>query len=331
MRVVAQTSSPDRKNLCFAKKSASFIALLFSLVMFTIPWEQLAGREFEDKEVYVENFIYLQSFGNEKEHANLKDFFFNEALWDVVVLNASSFFEVPVVTVLNAITFLCLFSFSRYLIKRHGAISVLFLVNPLVVDFAFSQLRLALAISLVMLAMSLRRRAWMLAVIVIACFIHTATLLFIAMWIVSSKIISRLDRWRAPVVLWALSVIGIGIMVSLIIGPFREGLLSYFGDRRVEYDLKAASFLYVSYWLFALLLVPLQKKNYFRDGANLLAVACMSTLVGATILGVTGIRFVSAVFPLVVSSLLTMAQPLNSLLALGLLSYSGLQWFYWFQ
>lgn len=304
---------------------------LFSLLMIAIPWEELAGRNFEDKDVYLERFLYLPSVIEEKNISNVLDFFINEALWDFIVRSSSELFHVPVTVVLSIVTFLCLLSFATFLINKHGLLSVLLLLNPLVIDFAFSQLRLALAISLLMLVFSVRRKIWLCLIIVVASFIHTAILLFVAMYIISLQIACWFNKKDIRSGYLGLALIGLGTVTALMIGPFREYVLSSLGDRRAEYELGGASLLYASFWIALLLAILLQKKSFYQQDSNLLAVACISTMVSATILDTFAVRFVAAAFPMIAASMMSLGRPIKQVMLLGFLPYVAAQWYYWFQ
>ena len=310
---------------------ALFPSLGFALLMISIPWEKLRGRVFEDKEVYLEKFLYLESVLEDRGISNFREFFFNEALWDLIVRGGVAIFGIPVSVLLGYITFLCLFVFARFLICRHGWLSVIFLLNPMVVDFAFSQLRMAFAVSIVLFAFTLRRRAWLVLAVALACFIHTAILLLVVMYVITVKTSDWLRRKRFPAIFMGLLPVATGICVALLIGPFREGLLSSFEDRRAEYELAGASLLYASFWIGLLAVLPLQKQKFLENGVHLLAIASISTFVSATFLGVFGARFISATYPLIISSMLSLGWRTRQIVVLVFFFYTAIQWYYWFQ
>ncbi|MFS0756796.1 hypothetical protein ABC383_19125 [Noviherbaspirillum sp. 1P10PC] len=309
---------------------AVFASLLFALFMLWIPWEELVGKEFEDKQVYINNFLYLKSIVEDKDLSGLRDFFFNEVLWDVLVRAAMDKLGIPIGVILNAVTFLCLFCFARFLAVRHGVLSILLLVNPLVVDFAFSQLRMAFAVSLVLLALSLRSRVALCATLVMACFIHTAMVLFIVMYLVAVQVSLWVRKRNFPVYTLAYIAMAGGALIALLIGPLRGSLLSSVGDRRAEYELGAATLSYASFWIGLLATVPLQKARFYASRFNLLSVACLATFTFATLMGVFAARFISALFPMLMSLMLTLGRPVREVMLLMYLVYLGLQWHYWF-
>lgn len=308
-----------------------FFSALFAAVLFYLPWEQLAGRPFEDREVYLDTFLYQLPIIEDKSIASFYEFFFNEALWDIAVRSAVADLGIPLPVLFGAITFLCLFLFGHFLVRRHGAAAALLLINPMVIDFAFSQLRMALGVSIVLLALTIRRRTLLYATIALACFIHTAILLFIVMYLVAIQLGRRLRKWQVSPFVVALFAIGGGVLTALLAGPLRETLLSSVGDRRAEYTLAAVSLSYASFWIGLMLLAPMQNKRFFSDDANLFSVACIATFVFTTLLGVYGARFIAATYPVLMSSMLSFGRPAREIAILAFFLYAGLQWHYWLQ
>ena len=306
-------------------------SVFFAVLLLFVPWEQLAGRPFEDREVYFDTFLYQPPIIEDRSIASFHEFFFNEALWDLAIRSAMSDLGIGLPLLFGGITFACLFCFSHFLVSRHGAAAALLLVNPMVIDFAFSQLRMAASVSLVLLALTARRRLVLGAIIALACFIHTAMLLFILMYLVAVQMGRRLRTWRASPWLVAIVAIGGGMLIALLAGPLRETLLSSVGDRRAEYTLAAVSLSYASLWMGLMLLAPLQNRSFFSNDTTLFSVACIATFVFTTLLGVYGARFVAATYPVLMSAVLDFRSPTREMAVLAFLFYTALQWHYWFQ
>jgi hypothetical protein len=163
-------------------------SILFAVLMLSMPWEAWLGKEFEDKLVYINNFLYLKPAIEDKGLETLREYFFNEVLWDVMVRGAKDSLGISLEAIFGGITFLCLFCFARFVAVRHGVLSIVLLINPLVIDFAFSQLRMAFAVSLIMLGITMRHRAALYLMLVLSCCIHTAMMLFILMYLVSVQV-----------------------------------------------------------------------------------------------------------------------------------------------
>lgn len=305
-------------------------SILFAVLMLSMPWEAWLGKDFEDKQVYINNFLYLKPAIEDKGLETLREYFFNEVLWDVMVRGAKDNLGIPLEVIFGGITFLCLFCFARFVAIRHGVLAIVLLINPLVIDFAFSQLRMAFAVSLILLGITMRHRAALYLMLVLSCCIHTAMMLFILMYLVSVQVSLWFSKRNFPVSMLAFIAMAGGLIVALMIGPLRGVLLSSVGDRRVEYELAGATLSYASFWIVFLAVTPLQRQGFYADRFNLLSVACLATFTFATLMGVFAARFVSATFPMLVSALLSLGRPVKDVVLLMYLLYLALQWHYWF-
>ncbi|KRB81843.1 hypothetical protein ASE07_24160 [Noviherbaspirillum sp. Root189] len=299
--------------------------------MVSIPWEEVAGRQFEDKEVYLERFLELESVIDEKEITSHVDFFLNEALWDVLVRQATHTFDMSVLAVLAVVSFLCLFSFARFLVKRHGMVSLLFLFNPLVIDFAFSQLRLALAMAITMPLFEAKNKKWAIIPVIVACYIHTATILFAGMYLAGWFIARHMAQKRmSPAVIGGV-LIGIGFTVALCIGPLRDAILSAIGDRRAEYEMRPATLLYASFWVLLMIVIPLQKLSFYDIDAHILAVAALATFAASTAFGINGVRFIAATYPFIASAIFCLNRTVRPAMIFAFIGYMAVQWYFWLQ
>lgn len=306
-----------------------FLCAVFSIILMLVPWEQIVGRKFEDREVYLHNFMYLQSHIDELEMQGIVSFFVNESLWDFLVRFVVDYVGVDVKTIFYVITFFTLLSFSHYIVKRHGVFSLALLINPLVIDFAFSQLRMAFAASILLLAFNFKKTAFVILMVIFSCFIHTAVILFVFLYLVSYFIKNKIsDRAFSRVIMFGL-LIATGLVMALVVGPLRGGVLSYLGDRRAVYEVASSSILYASFWFLFLGFTCLQKNYFFEVRNNLFAILCVSSFLSMTVLAVPGLRFISAAFPFIVSSILQFDRSVR-LIAIQIFSaYVVLQWSLW--
>lgn len=316
------------RGLYSSKYALLFLGSIFSLLVIWVPWSELAGRGFEDRLVYLEKFSIFDSIPYVGESDGLWSFVVNESLWDILIRSLSSF--LPLNFVFGFITFLSLISFSYYLLSRHELYSLLFLVNPLVIDFAFSQLRMALAMSILLIALNLRSKYLIFGVIAIAFMLHTATILIVLMYLFSLALHFRIVERRFSVKKVAALLLLFAFLVILVIGPFRGLILDAVGDRRAIYNVGASSIPYISIWLLFLIVVIFQRKKFFLSADNLMAVIGVSIFVIATFSGVPGLRFVSSIFPLVVSAILYFDKSFRPIFLIIFNMYVIVQWYFWF-
>jgi len=309
---------------------AAFAAIIvFCLVMLYLPWEAWSGG-FGDRDVYIKRFGDFRPEPPRTFIGGALSFVTNEVLWDKGVRWCTSKLHLSAEFVFGAISFLCLFVFSKYLVSRHGIASLLFLVNPLVVVFAFSQLRMALAVSLLLLALFWRGH-WLLAALLIsiACCIHTAAILFLFMFFAAKLLLDMLSAVKMNGLLLWLGLVAIGIAVVLVIGPFRAGILSKVGDRRAEYVMATQGIKFSLFWFALLFTTAAQTKKYLQAEKNAVAVVFLSVFTFAAFLNVSNGRFLAAAYPMIISSMFALGTRSKApiLIAYGL--YTAVHWCYW--
>jgi hypothetical protein len=332
---LARANAPSARNL---QKRGEFsigwvttaVILAFCALMTLVPWERLMGGSFADRGVYLSTFSSFHPRSIAPYTGGAIAFVTNEVLWDAGVRWAAGNLNLPVEALFGAISFLCLFVFSRYLVSKHGLFSLVFLVNPLVVDFAFSQLRMALAVSLLLLAMYERaRRPVSGALIVLACMIHTASFLFLFVFFAVQEAGRRLSVRKATGLTRWLALVGIGLAVVLVIGPFRTVLLSMVKDRRAAYENVSQGLLYASFWVLLDLTTAVEGGRFFENEGNALAVVFLSVFVGATAFHIYNSRFLAAAFPLIISAMLSLSPQKRTLVLPLFIAYVCAQWYYW--
>ena len=303
--------------------------IVFCVLMLYVPWQELWNGRFIDRSVYLNKFTGYLARPRYFSGSALA-FVVNEVFFEKTILLLAGKFNVPLEVIFGAIGFLCLFVYSKYLASNHGLIALIFLVNPLIVEFAFSQLRMALAVSLLMLAL-FRQKQWVLAAVLVAlaCCIHTAMFLVVFIFAVAKLVSSRLASGSLKGLTCWLALIGAGLAVVMVIGPFRGAILSAVGDRRAEYGNVSQSIMYASFWVLLLLMAGTQRKAYFEAEGNAVAVVFLSVYVGATAFNTYNSRFLSASFPFIISSMLSLSLQKRVLILPVYFLYASAQWYYW--
>jgi hypothetical protein len=303
----------------------------FVTVMLLVPWDQFGDWSRGDRLQYVGYFLYEQSIFEYKDLRDALDYFVNEALWHYLIIFLVRTQHIPIEVVFGAITLFCLGCFAAIVVKRHGAAATLLLVNPLVVDFAFQQLRLALAYSLLLMAYLLRMRVAAIILTAGSVFIHTATIIFVAAYLVIVLLLRRMPSRPQRGVWIYLMLCGLGLAVALAVGPLREAILGYFGDRRALYGAANSTLLYSSYWVVLLGLMGFQDKEYFHDEVNCYSTFILAVVAFSLITGGYTLRFLSVGLPMIMSSMLSMKGSMKWAALYGLLVYVAFQWSYWLQ
>ncbi|SDY19029.1 hypothetical protein SAMN05421881_102211 [Nitrosomonas halophila] len=303
--------------------------LIFVAAMLSVPWEALRGEAFRDKQVYYEYFLYGKLILEFREFESVIDYFIHEFLWHFSVHFLVHELEIPLDYIFLAISAFLLTVFSLYLVKQHGTLSLLLLINPLVIDLAFSQFRSALAIACLGAAFLVRRSSLAYAFAGIALLFHTAASIFI----VINACVHFGQRYMARHGKSGLGAIGffvgLGVFVSLLIGPLREIILALLGDRRVHYPDQSSTFLYISFWSGLLIALILHAKKHALSKAQSISAVILSLVTTNLFTGGYSTRFLATMFPFLVSSVLTIDRGIKPLILTAFVAYTALQWLFW--
>ncbi|HEY6454393.1 MAG TPA: EpsG family protein [Steroidobacteraceae bacterium] len=305
----------------------------FTAIMVSIPWERLEGFPFVDRQVYLNHFLHGESIFKylhfELDLPGFISYFFNEALWEYLVRTLVQTMGVPIDIVFLAISLLCLITFSFFLTQRHNVWSIPLLCNPLLVTFAFDQLRLALAYSLMLIGYMVRRPLISAIFIVFAMFIHTSIIIFVCAYFVIRKLSDVVNRnGSRKFATYAIPCI-MGGLVSIAIGPLRSPILGSFGDRRASLvGPLNNSLLYTSFWVGLLGLFALQPKSFLRDEVNAYSAFILAVVSANLLTGGYTLRLLSIGFPMIISSMLSLSFSTRFWAVLFFLIYATFQWLY---
>ncbi len=313
------------------KMLAMFVSLSFAIFFVAVDWESVFGQQFEDRQVYLFVFQGRPDFDLEFNKDTFFFFLFNEQLWNKGVrwLNVSVGFSLN--EIFGGVTFLTALSYSYFVTSRVGPFGVIFVLNPIFIDLAYSQLRMAAAMVLLLLAFNTRIKFLSLLFISLAFFIHTASFLFFFIAFAVHLVIRWSDKYNYQNIVSCLLLVFTGFMVAVAVGPLRVLILSYFGDRRANYEADASNWLYASIWIFILAISFFQERRFFRDYSNAIAVTFLSVFVFCTVFSVYGLRFLSAALPFIFVSLFRLGSMEKPLVILIFFAFSIVQWIYWLQ
>ena len=305
--------------------------MVIAFLMAVIPWESLKGELFVDKTVYTNYFMYETNRLDYIDLARVTDFVTNEVLWHFLVRELIETWNLPLSIVFFTISTLTIYCYSTVILRNTRAIALLLLLNPLVIDFAFSQFRLALAVSLLCIAFFFKAKLPVRIILAMAAaFIHTASLLFFAVFIFSEFLsrFARQERFSARTMWWI--SIGFGIAISLATGPLREALLGFFGDRRAEYAEISSSLLYSSFWIFLGGVLFFQRRDFYLSKANILALVILGVIAANTLTGGYSTRFLSAGFPFLICAIFNVREQMRCTVLAAFVIYTVAQWLFWF-
>lgn len=313
--------------------SRELFVILFTIFIVAIPWPDIFqgvnGYPFSDRTNYTNHVLNQRNMLEGKVFDSLQSYITEEFLWHFSIGGLINNIGIPIDLCFGIISFATIYVFSRIIALHVGILGLILLVNPLVIDLAFSQLRMALAAATLGFAYLVRENRSTLSIFlaILTPFIHTASVIFLAIYaaVLSTRwIFNRKWQYFEIVALFT-----VGATVSLLIGPLREFVLSYIGDRRAVYPDVSSTFAYSLFWIS--LIVPLSlscprilKYDYVRCTFVVLALVVVNLTHG----GYTT-RFLAVFFPFIVASIFKIQASIALPVILAFVYYTVLQWFYW--
>lgn len=310
---------------------AAGLALLFAVCVVSVPWEALLGAPHEDFWVYVLTFEPSEETAREiYQPTGLLQYFTHEILWHDLV-NALVAVTRDPVAALQLVSLFVLFVSAFVLYRRYGyLLPTLFLLNELFLTFALSQLRLALAVSLLLVAVESRSRLLRWGLLLAATFIHSSIPVFAGLYLVVKWVERRGERITMNQLLAVVAVVVAALAFMLAFG--REALLLSAGDRRAQVyeSMPAQSLVYASFWFLFVGMQIASGRDYLRRPDNLYALLLVCLFIALTLLGTFGARFIAAGFVLIIAAALNMSAQNRNVLIPAFLCYQILQYYYWF-
>ena len=120
----------------------------------------------------------------------------------------------------------------------------------------------------------------------------------------------------------------LGVILAIVLGPFRESILTAVNDRRAVYQAQSSSIAYMLPWLlFTFLLFTSVIKVKVK---NLMGLSLISCFIMSVFFNFYGIRFLATSFPFIIIYLASLTNYLSLFLKyMVFLIISFLMWFYW--
>jgi hypothetical protein len=317
-------STKARYNGLIALAFSLLFALLFQAPNWPDLFYNLHGFPMRDRYVY-ETMILSYSLPTDYIYDFSAILYFtSEWLWNFSLSYAVRNLGISIDTLFFVITTIVLWRMAYEVFTRAGAIYVPLLVNPLVVDFAFSQLRLALAISLVSFFWNRPKLSLAAVAAYIACTsIHTSIVLFAVMHLAAHYAGSR------PRVSSIAKLVIVGFAVSMLIGPLRGAVLGLISDRRADFGELGSTPVYMAFWIAMLALMVFRWRQSLLSTDSRYAVIILSTVFFNLFTAGYSTRFIAAAFPaLIVAMSQWRSGPIN-LMVLAFVPYAAAQWLYW--
>ncbi len=308
-----------------------YIPYLYSFLMVLVPWEVIHGKEFVDLERYTNYFLSGTSVLEYRSFETIADMFLGEILWHSVIPYLNNVVGINLEYIFTGISFICGVSFSAFLYKRVGVWALLFLINPLFISLAFSQLRMALAFSLLIIAYEYRKYFLHFVLALASIFIHTSMLLFISLFLFVRIVVYLGHRNLIDTLINKIVLLFVGVIFALLLGPLRDVLLGFFGDRRIGYGDISSSLLYTSIWIGLLLISLIQSKKFYEDEVNSYAVIMLTIASLSSVVGGYTTRLLAVSLPFILVAIFNFAKKSRTITIFVLVIYMVFQWVYWIQ
>lgn len=310
------------------KSYVFFIAILYALIITSIPWDIIRGAQFEDYLNYIQRINDLKGVGTSyiNPRGSILGALTSESLWGYLLLAVANSSINPDYF-LTAMSLITLSTISYYILRNTPVMfGVILLTNPLMIDFVMSQHRNALAISLLIYAIMVDKKFIFCLLATVAAFIHTASLVIFSGYLFC-EIISKNNITNKFFLKKTITIIaGIAIGLALTLG--RELILGSIGDRRVEYNAESVSLLYASFWFLLLAaLLLFYKKKY--DPIYYFTILNLTTFTLLAFLNTYSVRFLAIAYPFIIICIYNLKKNFPILLFALLIFNQAIQWYFW--
>lgn len=302
-------------------------AFIFSIIFSIIPWENIRNSPFLDREVYLNYAKYGLNILDYKSFDTVFSYVFNEWLWHLIIKNINNYISFELF--FGFISFSIIFCMSLFLVRKVSFMAPFLLLNPLVIDLAFSQYRICLALVFLSIAFILKNKKFLQILFLIAATLtHTSIIIFIIIYsliILSNKLISNK-------IIYIYVLLFLGLLLSFLLSDYVSEVLAYFGDRRDYSDVEriSSSFLYLFFWIISFfMLLHYNIKNNSFSFYQKYSLLILSMIAGNLIFGGYSTRFLAISFPFIMKAYCETNFKFRAFIFILYFTYLISQWFFW--
>ncbi|MDA0697183.1 MAG: EpsG family protein [Proteobacteria bacterium] len=306
------------------------VALIAAFFLSLMPWDKLRGSEYYDRNVYVNYIDNVSNKINWFDFDGILTKITFEYGWHFILKYCTEVLQLNSTIILFIISFLIFFCSSIFVIKRHGYWACIFLLNPVFIDFCYSQMRLAFTMALIYIAYYFRTQKKFIYIPLLAVtpFIHTSSVLFIFLFVAATHI----EKLKFPANFGKTNLAVIcGLMVAVVTGPLMSIILGGIGDRRAEYADFSSPILYMAFYLvlfpYFLLKGYLEKSD--KDFTFYFTIMILSLIALNTVFSGYSSRFLAATFPIIISALLSLKGKEKPIILISYIAFTSLLWIFW--
>ena len=304
------------------------------MFIYLIPWVDIYGSEIADIFNYIARIEYLAGGGNEAEYFGLK-WLMSEPIWKEIILFIGYTFD-DYRSVLYFISALTVFFYFSFLVKRiEFYVAMIFLLNPMSVDYFLAQFRNALAFSLLLIAYDIYEKnrekiKLPIFILIIATLIHVSMPIFIGVYYLLSRLNAKIEDKK-----YYLVALITAIVMAIFMKYGSTLLLAAIGDRHAGYDeyIESATISYsIAWFIIAIILATFAK---FSNKHERVVVAYAITFMGffffASVLGIFAARYVAVTMPIIILAMGYLPKHIKQGTYLFLLAYNIYSFKYWLQ
>lgn len=314
-----------RKRVLYSALSC----LIFAIIVSSISWDSLRGSPYVDRDNYSYYIDYAVNKVYQKDFLTLQSHITGEWLWHKMIDFSVVSLGLNSTEIMIFITFLITLLAALFLASRFHFLSLIFLINPIFINFIYSQLRLAFAMSILFISLYLfnKKNKLYIPLLLTTPFIHTSAIIFIFIFYSSLIIQKKISSNRVK----SLISVAVGIIAGIVSGPLMSTILSALDDRRSEYGDLNSSFAYLSFWL--VLLLYFLVKGFFEKNNKpfdfYLSIAILTLVAVHSIFSGYPTRFLAACFPFLLAAILSNKAKENIFVILFYIAYTVILWVYW--
>jgi hypothetical protein len=314
--------------------TTAILAAALAACYVCVPWHLLAGQGFADRANYLADIDALASSGEQPldfSGGDVLALWLNEYLWRQLLVIIGTYFQDPGDGLLVLSWVATLLVTSQIIRKAGVGYAVVFLCAPLSIDLFMSQTRSALAVSLFMWGLSIRRLLPKHLLFVLAFLIHSFGAVLFLMYCANALVLARDNIGLRGKLFFALLLGAIGAAVWSFLA---QDIFTAIGDRRAEQEaILSASFAFAGWW--ALLTCALVSSARIIPGDPtaqfiMTAVCLQSMFIFTTLFGAGGVRFLSLSLPFVFVAIRSMQDSvLRASAVVGTIAFNVFHAYLW--
>jgi len=303
-----------------------FVIIYSYVYIYVIPWVDI--KEFTDIDNYLSRIIYLQRGGKERIVTGIS-VLFDEGLWKFILLKISLFSRASYEEYLYIVSLISLSTYTFYTVKKINPLILLFFFfNPMFIDLIMGQIRIALSFSLLFIAFEINKNKLSIFLVVIAVFIHSASLLLLLIYFLLVKGYSIFSERK-----YYLYAIFLALILAILLKYGVDIILIAVEDKRANYSsiIKSNSVAYSIFW-FLITLILLIKVKIQDSKTNILvafSMTMMSLFFFSSVIGEYGQRYVAISIPLIIIAINNLPKYYKESTYIMFGFYQMLQLVYW--